>query len=166
MNLVSERAKYNDAINKMVNEACHGKDEFIQGRPWGPKPKFFIVGDEPTPNDYITKIPFSGPLSDVLIRTIDTLRPNYPDIEKSDVYTTYLVKTTFRPDELTEKAVVEEWLPILQLEYYLSGCDLVVAPGRIARQFAGVIAVRPSFVEAYRPSILEKVKQIWRIAST
>ncbi len=161
-NLMAEREKYGMMLTKMVAEASR-KKEFIQGVSLGKTPKYFIVGDEPVDHDYLTKIPFSGPLGDVLVSAITTLKGKYPEAKRDDCHVTYFVKTTFREGELTEKMVIEEWLPALQLEYYLSGCELVVTLGRMARQFAGRIAVRPPFLTPYKPSFSEKLARMWAV---
>lgn len=157
-----DREKLLTAHTRLV-ELAAGDHEYIPGHSLGKKPKFFILGDEPVQADYVTKVPFSGPLTDVLVAAIRSLRPKYPGAKREDCHITYVVKSTFEEGELSEKDVLDKWLPALQLEYYLSGCELVVAVGRMSRVLAGQVAVRPPMLDNYKPTIIERVKTAWKV---
>lgn len=129
---------------EMVRQAGHGNTDFINGKALGKNPKYFIIGDEPGFKDYITATPFSGPMQEVLTNCVQTLGKRY-GAKQEECYVTYLIKTSFKPGVLTEVMVKDEWLPIAQLEYAMSGCQQVVAIGRISKMFAQHITVRPSF---------------------
>ncbi len=158
-----DHSKYEMKLKDLIKHACGGRNKFISGQALGPKPKFFIVGDEPNPKDYIVNGPFSGALTDVLVNTVMTLRGKYPGTNREDCYVTYFIKTTYRAGELTEKMVVDDWLPALQLEYHLSGCDLIVCVGRMASHFAGNIANRPVALKDYRPSMMARIKHAYDV---
>ena len=57
------------------------------------------------------------------------------------------VKATFKSGTLTEREVVENWLPTVQLEYALTGCTEVWAIGKMASLFAGEIIRIPKIPE-------------------
>jgi len=161
MNLNGSRGKFEMMLTQMVKDACGKKGEWIAGKSLGKEPKFFIVGDEPVDKDYITKVPFSGALGEVLVAVIRTLRKRYPGTTRDHCHVTYMVKTTYKVNELTEDDIIKKWLPIIQLEYHLSGCDLVVAVGRMARVFAGAIANKPVCLSEYKPSFGERIRGAW-----
>ena len=150
-----------EQMAKMMVAAARGND-LILGRALGPRPSYFIIGDEPMTRDVVVGQPFSGPLGEVLTSAINTLQEKY-GIESEDVYVTYLIKCRYASGSLTEKIVTDEWLPIAQTEYYLSGCSNVVAIGRVSRLFAGHISQRPSFIEPYQPTLVERVRQAWNL---
>lgn len=145
---------------QMTVAAARGHHPIVLGAALGGRPKFFIVGDEPVPHDFITGKPFSGALSEVLSRVVDSLMAKYQCI-REQLYITYLVKVHF--ENLTEKQLTEEWLPAIQLEYALSGCEYVVPIGDGARQLAGHIARTPAYFLEYRPSLKEKLRRCWNV---
>ena len=148
------------ALREMTKQAAGGNADIVWGKALGPKPRFFMVGDEPVAKDYIVGSPFSGGLNGVLVSAIQTIAAKY-GAKTEDCYITYVVKTSFRHGELPEQKVFDDWLPILQVEFQLSGCTEVVAIGKLARTLAGHIAVRPAIMGAVGPSILHRFKRAW-----
>lgn len=163
MHINGNKGMLNGILTNWTKAACRTNTDYIQGKALGPKPKFFLVGDEPNMKDYLTKVPFSGPMNELLINAVQTLDQQYGGVTVEDLYVTYLVKTTFRPGQLTEEQVIEEWLPVAQLEYQLSGCDRVVAIGKIARMFAGHITVEPKALASLQPTWKQKIKHLWEV---
>ncbi len=158
MNFNGHRGDYIALYNDLLKAACKTNVDVINGRPIGKNPRFFIVGDEPGFKDYITGVPFSGPLNEVLLNCVQTLEKRY-GAKETDCYVTYLIKTSFKQGQLTEKMVINEWLPIAQLEYALSGCEQVVAVGRIAKMFAAHITVKPKIL---LPQDQPLHKKVWK----
>jgi len=160
--MIKDEAKYRALLDKQIIAACGTSKDWIPGCALGSEPKFFIVGDEPTPKDWITRRPFSGPFQDVLANLFHTLQQKY-QADPEDCYITYLVKTNYpNPGDLTYDRVAKDWLEVAKLEYLLSGCDTVVCIGKVSRQFAGLISQRPASVPKFSPSILDKAKYIWQ----
>ena len=150
-----------EMLASMLTVASHGK-EVLHGQALGGKPIFFIVGDEPSQRDFLIGRPFSGPLGPVLSSAMMTLEKAYaatPD----DCYLTYVVKSIFKPGELTEDMVMKEWVPAIQLEYALSGCSKLVAVGKMARALAPQLTVKPVLLETPHRPVLERAKQAWKI---
>lgn len=151
--------RYAAVLNEFVKAGSKGNSDVIHGKALGPKPRYFLVGDEPVVKDYITGAPFSGGLNQILVNAFETLRAKY-GAEPKDCYTTYLVKTTFRKGELSERDIEDYWLPALQVEYQASGCDTVVCLGPKARQFSGRIGIRPA-VLGPMGGIANRLKRAW-----
>lgn len=148
----------------MVDDA--GRGAAIPGKALGPKPRFFIVGDCATARDLVTGMPFSGSLRDVMHKAIIMLAQKY-QAEATDCYITYLIKVPVIPSKMDEKEIWDTWLPIARLEYKLSGCETVVAIGKIARMYAGHIGVKDVKVEpAVKSSFLDRMKLAWQILKT
>lgn len=124
--------------------------------------RYFIVGDIPLTKDIMTGVPFSGSLNEVLIRSIDTLREKM-GAEPNECYITYLVKAQPR-GVLQEEKVRQDWLPLLQLEYAMTGCENVVCIGKMARQYANLIRMTPISVPV-KQGIMERARKAWAILS-
>ena len=149
------------ALREMTKQAAGGeKADIVWGKALGPKPRFFLVGDQPVAKDYIVGSPFSGQLNGILTSAMQTLGEKY-GAKPEDCYITYVLKTNFKEGQLSEQHVFDNWLHILQVEYQLSGCTDVVALGRMARTLAGHISVRPAVMGALGPSILRRFKRAW-----
>ena len=159
LNATIEEGRWVSVLRDMTNRAA-GNQDIVWGKALGPKPKYFLVGDQPVTKDYIVNSPFSGGLNPILISAFQTLREKY-GATPEDCYITYAIKTTFRPGVLTEEAVFKDWLPILQVEYQLSKCSDVVALGRMARTLAGHIPVRPAIMGQVEPSLFQRVRRAW-----
>lgn len=132
------------AFDKLLDAACR-KHQPVLGMKLGDTPKFFLVGDEPTDRDLMLERPFQGALGDVLVAAMQTVGDKY-GASPEDFYATYLVKCKFKEGNLTEKQVLDEWLPLLQVEYALSGCSMVVCVGKVSRLFAGHVQHLPTFL--------------------
>lgn len=135
---------YETKLEEMIRAAA-GNDDIIPGRPLGRKPKFFIIGDAPSFKDTLTRQPFSGALGGVLANALQTLHERYKTTDQ-DCYVTYLVKTPLEKAKITRAVIEKEWLEIAQLEFHLSGCESVVALGKIVKTYAGHIPMRPAFM--------------------
>lgn len=132
---------------------------FVGGDAGGANPRFFLVADAASQMDIACNKPFSGPMQHVYIRTVETLRLQY-GVTPEDIYRTYMVKTVQNVWP-TDAELERLWLPIVQLEFYLSGCDTVVAVGAKARRYAGLIAAVPPGLEKSIPiDALEQNKNI------
>lgn len=151
--------RYQAMINDLLKAGSKGNTDFIHGKALGPKPRYFLVGDEPVVKDYITGAPFSGGLNQILVSAFETLRAKY-GAKPEDCYTTYLIKTTFPKNQLSEKDIEDYWLPALQVEYQASGCDTVVCLGPKARQFSGRIGVRPA-VLGPMGGLTQRLRRAW-----
>lgn len=144
----------------MIEQAASTRP-FVLGVPLGKTPSRFVIGDVCTQRDQILGRPFTGALGEVFTNLLATLK-----CEASDCYVTYLVKAVCPQGTLSVKEIEDSWLPIARHEYALSGCTQVVAVGKIVRQYAGHIPVRPSELPApYRPGILTRVVNAWRALS-
>ena len=150
------------AMDEMIRKAVRNNDDWIEGKALGPKPRFFVIADEPVLKDYLTQSPFSGKLQMVLPMLVQTLQQQHEDVTTEDLYLTYFVKTTFRKNELTAEMVEEEWLPILQMEYKLSGCELIVPLGELVKTYAGHIPNEPAIMKKYAPTFGQRVKNAWK----
>lgn len=150
--------KNKERYKQMLVHACGGSP-VIEGHAMGPKPKVFIIGDWPHNKDFITGIPFSGIMNDVLVRTIDTLHGKL-GTEQEDCYTTYLVKSQPK-GTLDSKWVETAWLDVARMEYAISGCDIIVAIGKVSKQYANRIRIRPAEYGCKSP-ILERVGRAWQ----
>ena len=147
---------------RMAEAAAAGK-QVVPGKALGDAPEFFLVGDEPMDQDLITGVPFSGKLNVVLISALDVLFRKY-GAREDKMYVTYLVKSVYKPGELTEEMVLGDWLPALQAEYQASGCSAVVAVGSVAKMVQGHVGLKNPALKA-RPGLLERVRQAWQILS-
>ena len=147
-------------LHKLIEEAA-GNRPLVPGVRYGKKSKYFVIGDFPTQKDLVVGQPFSGPMGEVLSMTLSTLGQK-ESAEMEDVYATYLVKAIYGQGEMSEKMIIESWLPIAQLEYALSGCDRVVAIGKVSKMFAGYVVIRPSVLSPVKPGIMDKAREIWR----
>lgn len=154
----------NEHFLQLVREATKGKPA-IKGVALGEKPTYFVVGDEPVQRDFMIGRPFSGNLGPILRNAFETLHEKY-GASPSDCYTTYFVKTIFKPGELTEDDVVKLWLPILQLEYMESGCSVVVCVGKMAKLFANMISQKPPselLPKVQKATFAAKVRKAWQV---
>lgn len=149
----------------MVRQAAGGREAIVWGKSYGPAPKFFIIGDEPTAPDYVSGSPFTGAMNQVLVNAIETLRQKYGSTMR-DIYVTYFVKTTFHASDLTEKMFLEEWLPTIQLEYALTGCEYIVAMTGATQAVQGHIANTPPYLFEEKLSLQEKLMAAWEIITT
>ncbi len=149
-----------DALDAMIQTAC-GARPFVRGCALGEKPTHFVVGDLPSTRDLVLGRPFCGQLADVLTMVFTSLK-----CDPGDCYVTYLVKAQIELGHLTEKQIVDTWLPIVRLEYALSGCEDVVAVGKVAKMFAAYMNVVPDSMPAPKPetpTILQRLERAWRI---
>lgn len=152
-------------LTELIKTAA-GKGDVILGKPLGRNPKFFIIGDSPSMKDTLTRTPFSGELGAILASALETLQIKL-GATNEDCYITYLVKTPIDRNKITRASIDEYWLEIAQLEYQLSGCDSVVALGRIAHTYAGHIPVRPACMgkpePESAPTLMNKLRACWII---
>ena len=155
MQKTQEELQYEEKLKEAA-----GNLETIGGHAFGPRPRYFIIGDYPNTRDAITHQPFSGTLRQVLERAIATLNKK-DGATLADIYVTYLWKTVVDPRTITTKRIEEVWLPLAQMEFALSGCDSVVALGQIARTYAGNIAQRP--FNPKKPSLIERIRSAWQV---
>lgn len=159
MNATINEGRWVATLRDMTKKAA-GNADIVWGKALGPKPRFFLVGDEPVAKDYIVESPFSGSLQNILTSAIRTIGEKY-GAKPEDCYITYVIKTNFKSGELTEQDVFDKWLPILQVEFQLSGCSDVVALGRLARTMAGHIPVRPPVMGEVGPSLSQRLRRAW-----
>ena len=148
-----------DELEAMIQSAV-GARPFVRGYAMGEKPKHFVVGDFPTTRDLVLGRPFSGQLADILSMVFQSLK-----CEPMDCYATYLVKVRIELGHLTEKQIVDTWLPIIHREYQLSGCEDVVAVGKVAKMFAAYMNVVPDTGTAptpHKPTFLERLERAWQ----
>lgn len=144
--------------------ALAGARPWLMGRQMGKRrPRYFIVGDMTTQRDFAVGHPFSGPvMQEILAKTVTTLslKDNIePSIE--NCYATYLVKAIYAPRELSVELIQKEWLPLIQLEYRLSGCEALACIGLISRQFAGYMSYEPALTRP-EPTFKERFIEIWQ----
>lgn len=149
-------------MKKMIRNAIRNNDDWIDGKALGPTPKFFVVGEEPNLKDYLVKQPFSGKGQMLLTHLVSSLDERYKGVTMEDMYITYMVKTTFQRGQLTEQMVEEEWLPIVQMEFYLSGCTDIVPMGNLARIFAGHIGRTPEVIAQYEPNLWQRIQNAYK----
>lgn len=153
------KSKHTPVLEKMIVTACRTNNDWIPGKALGKKPRFFILGDEPNFKDYIMGRPFSGPMDEMFQNCLKTLQIQYPGTKPEDMYLSYLVKTNFQKGQLTEKMVLEEWIPIAQLEYYMSECEYLVGVGPVARMFIQAVQVTPQFIQNEEKGFIQKLKE-------
>ncbi len=154
----AQDGRWQALLQELVRKASHGNTDIIWGKALGPSPRYFIVGDQPIPKDYIVGAPFSGGLQPILTKALITLGEKF-GTKPEECYITYVVKTTLQPQYLTEEAVLEEWLPALQVEFQLSGCKEVVCIGKFSRLIAALVSQKPQAMGSYKPGIMERIKK-------
>lgn len=148
-------------LDDRIQKAC-GKMDFVYGKPLGPKPKFFIIGDSPVMKDMITGTPFSGSLIPILASAIHTIHESHGALDR-ECYITYLVKSVQRRSTITSKELKDVWLPIAQQEYAISGCDHIVAIGKLSRLFTGDIGLRPDHMPVPTNTWRDKIRDCYNI---
>lgn len=149
-----------DQLDAMILTAC-GARPFVRGCKLGERPRHFVVGDLPSTRDLVLGRPFCGQLADVLTMVFTSLK-----CDPGDCYVTYLVKVQIELGQLSEKQIVDTWLPIVRLEYQLSGCADVVAVGKVAKMFAGYMNIAPDEAPKAapdKPTILERLERAWQM---
>lgn len=141
-------------------QAAVGRMQWIPGIALGPSPRYFIVGDMPMLMDFASLRPFCGPARDLLTKCLIALEERY-GARPEEAYATYLAKVrgTAPPREAD---ILDIWLPILRLEYKVSGCERVVCVGPVSRQYAHLIAAAepepgPRADDAGSPDLAERV---------
>ena len=160
----AHREGIEQALRESIEKACGGR--VCYGHSFGPAPKYFIIGDEPNSKDYVMGRPFSGHDNEILMGCYETLRQK-KGADLKDIYATYLIKTTLRADQLSEESVRQVWLPILQLEYELTGCEYYVPLGPLVRLFAGDITSTSPIPTNPPPRTLGmRARNIWRELTT
>ena len=143
-----------DRLAAMVVEAA-GNRPWVSGYAVGKSPRYFVVGDSATIKDAVLDKPFSGLGNEVLANLYKTMAQkdgSTPD----DFFITLLVKAFYQPSELREQEVMERWLPIARLEFALSGCESVIAIGKMSAQLAGHISASAVLTESKPISLIEQ----------
>ncbi len=158
-----ERSRYWELHRQLCLEAGNVSQPaaLVWGKFLGSSPKFFIVGNEPWQQDYITGLPFSGVGQEILTQTVVALKEKY-GAKHENCYVTYLVKRTYEVGEITEDMILQQWLPAIQLEYALSGCEMLVGISGMTRQLSTEMTKTPEILTNYRPSLAERLQAAWR----
>lgn len=144
---------------RRIVEIAAGTRPFVMGVALGKSPKNFVIGDLCTERDQVVGRPFSGALGEIFTQILAALK-----CTAEECHVTYLVKACVKQGTLTEKEIEETWLPIARHEFALSGCEKVVAVGKIARMYAGYISVKPANLpEPPRPRWADRIVNAWRV---